>query len=176
MEKIPGRPLAGEFAPIAQRYVELVVEDDARQTLAHQHEKTLAWIRSVGEDYASIFTYAPGKWTIKQILGHITDAERIFAYRALRLARQDRTPLPGFEQDDYVATANSGQRNLSNLIAEFSAVRQASLALFQDLPDEAWMQRAEVSGQSITVRGILSTMAGHELHHFKILQERYQPA
>ena len=146
MAQTIGRPESNEFAPHAQAYVNLVEGEDAIQTLGDQLEKTIALLEPVSDDYASRFTYAPGKWTIKQIVGHLSDAERIFAYRALHLARRDSTALSSFEQDDYVAQSGANARSLRSLLDEFKAVRKSSLALFRSLPDQAWLFRGRKFG------------------------------
>jgi uncharacterized damage-inducible protein DinB len=127
---------------------------------------------SVADDEA-ITPYAPGKWTVKQVLGHIIDAERIFSYRALRIARDDNTPLPGFEQDDYVANADFNSLSLTELLQEYSAVRRATILLFRHLPADAWTRRGTASDNEVTVRALAYIIAGHDQHHYRILCERY---
>jgi uncharacterized damage-inducible protein DinB len=175
MAQTTGRPESDEFAPHAKAYVDLIEGKDAIQTLAGQIQKTIALLEPLPDDYASGFTYAPGKWTVKQIVGHLSDAERVFAYRALHLARHDATPLASFEQDDYVAHSGANLRSLRSLLDEFKAVRESSLTLFRSLPEEAWLIRGLVSNWNLTLRGILFTVAGHELHHYRILQKHYIP-
>ena len=172
MQKI-GRPESSEIAPHAKVYVDLVPGDDPLATLSEQIERTLGLLNEIGDERGSSFRYAPGKWTAKEIAGHLTDTERIFAYRALRIGRQDATPLPGFEQDGYVRTAGSNERMLEEMLDELRLVRQASLALFRGLPEAAWIRQGRVSDWNLTVRGIAFTAAGHELHHYRILRERY---
>lgn len=167
-----GRPHADEISPYAGIYVGHVYSDDVTQVLEEQIGKTIALVRPLGEE-RSLVAYAPGKWTVKQAVGHMSDTERIFAYRVLRIARGDATPLPGFEQDEYVANAGSNERTLEDLLRELVAVREATLALVRGLPAEAWSRRGTVSGSPVTVRGLIFTLAGHELHHFKILETRY---
>jgi DinB superfamily len=176
MGKAIGRPELSEIAPHAKAYVDLVPGDDVLAVLDAQIVKTTEFLKSLSEAHAATFAYAPGKWTIKQIVGHLSDCERIFACRALRLARGDTTPLPSFEQDGYVAAANSNERTLASLVEELELVRKSTLVLLKSLPDAAWLRRGLVSDRNATVRGIAYTLAGHELHHFKILQERYVPA
>lgn len=165
-------PQENEFAPHAKGYVKHVYSDDVIQVLAEQIGKTVALVRPLGEEH-SLFAYAPGKWTVKQVIGHLSDTERILSCRALRIARGDITPLPGFEQDEYVPNAGSNERKLEDLLHEVMAVRKSTLALVRGLPPEAWDRRGTTSGSSVTVRGLVFTMAGHELHHFKILEDRY---
>ncbi len=167
------RPELSEIAPHAKAYVDLVPGSDVLAALSDQIGKTLALARSVGEDRSSTFRYAPGKWTVKETVGHLADTERILSCRALRLARRDTTALPGFEQDDYVAAASSNERKLEDLLGELQAVRQSTLALLRSLPADAWARRGHISNWDLSVRGIAFTSAGHELHHCKILQEKY---
>ena len=122
------------------------------------------------------FRYAPGKWTVKETLGHITDTERIFTYRALRIARGDQTPLPGFEQDDFVKNGSFAARALKDLVEEFGAVRNASVALFRSFGEEVWSRRGVASQKEVTVRALGFITAGHQIHHRMILEERYFPA
>jgi hypothetical protein len=173
---LPGRPDASELAPHARAYANLVSGDDVMGFLRNQLDRTLSLLKTIDERQASEFVYAPGKWTIKQIIGHLSDTERIFSYRALRIARGDSTPLPGFEQDDYVLTAISNQRPLDDLISEFRVVRESTLALFHSLSVDDWTRSGQVSEWNLSVRGIAFTTAGHELHHANILRERYLPA
>lgn len=119
------------------------------------------------------YAYAEGKWTIKDVLLHTIDTERIFAYRALRIARQDGTPLAGFEQDDYVLHANAEKRSMESLLAEYSAVRQATITLFDSLDKDALILIGEASGFPVSVRAIGYIIIGHENHHLKIINERY---
>jgi uncharacterized damage-inducible protein DinB len=172
---ILGRPDTSEYPPYAAVYVNLVVGDQILPILAAQLEQSTALLKSVDDRRASEFAYAPGKWTIKQILGHIIDTERIFGYRALCVARNDVTPLPGFEQDDYVAAGFFNERSLNSLIDEYRAVRQSTIALFQNLPQQAWLRQGLANKYNVTVRGLAFLAAGHELHHVKILREKYLP-
>jgi hypothetical protein len=165
-----GHPQEGEYPPRAKPYISQVDSDDVVQVLTGQVGKTLALLRGIGEEHSSL-PYAPGKWTFKQTVGHMSDTERIFAYRALRIARGDTTPLPGFEQDDYVRNAGSNQLGLDDLLREFAVVREATLALVRRLPEEAWVRSGITSDASATVRGLVFVIAGHELHHYRILQE-----
>jgi DinB superfamily len=169
------RPEENEIASYAKIYVDCVPPGDVVQTLAGQIAKTCALLESMGERGGDL-AYAPGKWTVKQSIGHLIDCERIFSYRALRIARGDTTPLLGFEQNDYVPTAESEKRTVSDLLQELTIVRQCTLALVRSLPAAAWPRRGAVSNFSVTVRGVVFTAAGHELHHYRIFQERYLPA
>jgi hypothetical protein len=117
--------------------------------------------------------YAPDKWSIKELIGHIIDGERVFAYRLLCFARQDQTPLPGFEQDDYVRAGNFDNRQWSDLVEEFELVRRANLSLLRSLDEEAWMRRGTANDDEVSVRALAYIIAGHETHHMQILRTRY---
>ena len=175
MTTIP-RPQADEIAPHARVYVDRVPPgDDVVDSLAAQIKQTIALLESFGDKQAGEVAYAPGKWTVKEVIGHLSDAERVFSYRALRIARGDTTALPGFEQGDYVPAARSNERSLADLVEELSTVRQSTLTLVRSFSPAAWSNRATVNGHSVTVRGIVFTTAGHELHHYYLLRERYLP-
>jgi DinB family protein len=169
------RPAPGDYAPYAEQYILLVTGDDILASLTAQLKQT-ATLFSGRSERDGNFRYAPDKWSVKEVVGHVADTERIFAYRALRIARGDQTPLEGFEQEDYVRGARFGARKLSDLVEEYADVRQASLALFRSLGEEAWLRRGVASGNPVTVLALAYLIAGHELHHRKILDERYFPA
>lgn len=168
-----GRPQPGEYAPYAQDDVDLVKGDDAAGALAAQLPETLALLASVDERRATRFRYAPRKWTIKQIVGHLSDDERIFVYRMLCVARGDSRVLRGFDEKAYVRRAGFKERLLADLLDELSAVRGATVAFLRGLPDDAWARSGVVNGYPATVRGLAFHVAGHELHHRRILRERY---
>jgi hypothetical protein len=153
-------------------YVDLVPGADVMHALTSQIDDTCALLKTT-DDRRAGQGYAPGKWTVKQVAGHIVDTERIFAYRALRVARNDATPLPGFEQDDYVRFGPFDDCRLADLLDEFRVVRAGTVALFRGLPPDAWMRRGVVNQFNVTVRGLAFQTAGHELHHAKILREKY---
>ena len=166
------KPQDGEFAPYYGKYIQLVPEGDAIGALSSQIVGTVGTLRSVS-DTDSLKRYAEGKWSIREVVGHLIDAERIFAYRALRFARNDKTPLPGFEQNDYIAPGKFDARHWPALIAEFEALRQSNLAMFRGFDADAWMRQGTASGNPMTVRAMAYVIAGHELHHMKIVRERY---
>jgi len=169
------RPAPGEYASFYETYISLVPTEDILSALEAQRLQTAQLLAARSEREGN-FRYAPGKWTVKEVIGHLSDSERIFAYRALRIARADATPLSGFEQDDYVRSSGSADRTLADLAEEFSAVRAASLALFRSLSDEAWLRRGSANKNEVTVRALAYIIAGHEVHHRRILEERYFPA
>jgi hypothetical protein len=166
------RPDADEYDPYYQKYIDRVADGDIAAILGSQVENTLSFLRTASEENAGR-AYAAGKWTIKQVLGHLIDAERIFAYRALCIARNDKTWLPGFEQDDYVANANFNARPLESFIDELAAVRGATVNLFKHFTDEEWPRRGIANQKEISARAIAYIAAGHELHHLEILKSRY---
>jgi uncharacterized damage-inducible protein DinB len=166
------RPQPGEYAPYYDRYISLVQGDDILNTLDQQRRDTMLLLSCRDEEDGN-FRYAPEKWSAKEVLGHVCDTERVFAYRALRIARADATPLEGFEQDDYVRNGPFTNRPLSDLVEDFIAVRRATLSLLRDLYEAAWMRRGVANKNEVTVRALAYTIAGHELHHRRILEEKY---
>ena len=169
---VPGRPTESEYAPYYGKYVRLVPDGHIVATLTRQIADTLALLRGVSEEQGA-HRYEPGKWSIKQVLGHMADTEQIFAYLALRIARGDKTPIPGFEQADYVRTANSDARWVDDLADELAQVRRATVALFGGLDDQAWTRTGTASEKEVSVRALAYMIAGHELHHLEILRSRY---
>ena len=169
------RPEATEYADYYAKYISKVPGTDLLNVLESERAEMLRLLASRTERDGN-FRYAPEKWTIKETLGHISDAERIFAYRALRIGRGDKTPLPGFEQDDFVRGGGHAGRTLTDLMEEFSAVRAASITLFRSFDENAWSQRGVASQKEVTARAIGFMVAGHQIHHRMILEERYFPA
>jgi hypothetical protein len=165
-------PEFSDYAPYWGRYISLVDGKDVIRALEQQGLETVAMLSSLTEQQGA-YRYAPEKWSLKELLGHITDSERVFAYRTLRIARNDPTPLPGFEQDDYVRAAMFGSHALQTLLDEFASVRQASLLLFRSLDADAWTRRGVADQKDVSVRALAYIIAGHELHHRKIIQEKY---
>ncbi len=171
---VVARPESNEYAPYYGKYVSLVPAGDILSALNLQLPETIALL-SARTEHDGDFRYAPGKWSVKEALGHVIDAERVFSYRALRIARNDPTPLAGFEQDDYVKYGPFGQCSLASLLEEFTAVRKATVALFRPLDEAAWARRGVASNHEVTVRGLAYIIAGHELHHRRIFQQKYFP-
>ncbi len=166
------RPEAGEYAPYYDRYISLVAGTDILATLDTQRRQTMLLLSGRDESEGD-FRYAPDKWSAKQVLGHVCDTERIFAYRALRIARGDQTPLPGFEQDDYVKNGPFAKAPLAEIIEDYIAVRRATLTLLRNLDEAAWTRRGVASKNEVSVRALAYMIAGHELHHRRILEEKY---
>jgi uncharacterized damage-inducible protein DinB len=170
-----GRPVPGEYADYATADIAAVPGDDAIDALTELSEQTPAFFRSLAEAAERGLTYAPGKWTLKEVLGHLVDDERIFAYRLLCVARGEERQLPGFDENRYAACGEFEGRPLEDLLAEYAAVRAATLALLRGLPSAAWAKHGRVNGYGCSVRGLAFHIAGHEIHHHRIVRERYIP-
>ena len=166
------RPAADEHAPYYARYIDLVPDVDLLDYLQRQMEGTAAFLRAIPEALHG-HRYAEGKWSIREMVGHIADTERIFAYRALRFARADQTPLAGFDENAYVPAGQFDRRPLAELIDEFEAVRRATVALVRGLQPEAWTRIGTANGKAISVRALVYIAAGHERDHLGTLRERY---
>lgn len=169
---IVGRPEADECAPYYGRYIALVHGTDIVSTLESQRRQMLLSL-SGREESEGDLRYAPEKWSVKEVVGHVCDTERIFAYRALRISRGDRTPIEGFEQDDYVRNGPFGNRPLAEVIEDYIAVRRATVTLLRNLDEAAWMRRGVANKNEVSVRALAYLIAGHEAHHRKILEEKY---
>ena len=166
------RPEKSEYPAYAEGYVSKVPDGDIVGILRSQLDETLALIKGIPEARGD-YRYAEGKWSIKEVIGHVIDGERIFTYRALRFARGDSTPLSGFEQDDYVPNGSFNKRSLSDLADEYEHVRRSTISLFASLDPEAWNRRGISNNNESSVRGLAFITAGHERHHVEILRTRY---
>lgn len=166
------RPDPSEYTAYAERYISLVPDGAIGETLARQFDEYLPLYRAIGEDKGA-YRYAPGKWSLKQVLGHVIDTERILGFRGLAASRGEKNPIPGFEQDDYVAAVNFDDRKVSDLIDEFAAVRAASVTLFTHMTDEMLMRRAIANGREISARAAGYFIAGHERYHINHMKEHY---
>jgi uncharacterized damage-inducible protein DinB len=169
------RPEKNEYAAYYEKYVALITGKDILEALEAQRV-LMARLLAGRSERDGNFRYAPDKWTVKEVLGHVSDTERIFAYRAMRIARADKTPIEGFEQDDYVQNGAFNERRLADLAEEFAHVRSASITLLRGLARDAWLRRGVANKNEVTVRALAFVIAGHELHHRRILEERYFPA
>jgi DinB superfamily len=167
-----GRPEPTEYAEYYGRYIGLVPEDDLCAAMAEQSKATTDFLRAIPEASGDL-RYAPGKWSVKEVIGHMIDAERVFAHRAVWFARLDAQPLPGFEQDDWVNAATFSDQSLDELISEFECVRRGNLYFFKHLAPEAWLRRGTASGNEITVRALAYILVGHERYHLDVLRARY---
>lgn len=166
------RPTAQEYAPYYDNYITKVQHNNLHEVLNLHTDSFADFVRSIPEQKAD-FAYADNKWTLKEVLLHIIDAERIFAYRALRFARNDKTELPGFDENDYVPFSNAGVRSLSSILEEFTAVRNATIALFNSFDQAAFMRSGIASNNTISVRALGFVIIGHAEHHRQVLVERY---
>jgi hypothetical protein len=166
------RPNPTEHAPYIGKYIALVPEGEIVSTLGKQMDATKNFLGGLSEEQGGL-RYAPGKWSVREVIGHLIDTERIFAYRALRFARNDRAPLAGFDENDYIANSAFGERRLGELIEEFEAVRRSTIYLFKHLGDEAWSRRGVANENEISVRALAWVTAGHELHHLDVIRSRY---
>ncbi|HSU18019.1 DinB family protein [Longimicrobium sp.] len=166
------RPAPDEHAPYYSRYIDLVPEGDVLDLLDRQAQDTVGFLRGI-PIHLHDHRYAEGKWSVKEVIGHLADTERVFAYRALRFARGDRTELAGFDENAYTPAGEFGLREFESLVEEWLNVRRASLSLFRSLTPEQARRRGLANGQEISVRAIAFIAAGHIIHHTAILRERY---
>ena len=163
---------SNEYANFYKPYIEALGEVELLNELESSSTLFIDFLKAIPTEKHE-FRYAAGKWTIKDIVQHLIDAERIFAYRALRIARKDQTPLPGFEENEYVETAFANSRTMEDLIEEFTIVRKATLSLFKTFTEEQLMQMGTASEKPVSVRAIGFITLGHQKHHEKIIKERY---
>jgi hypothetical protein len=166
---IPDRTEAAEYY---FTYIDQVGSGDICEILRAQQPETIAFLQSIGDEQ-SLHRYAPDKWSIRQVLSHINDTERVFVFRALWFARGFDSPLPSFDQDVAVSGADADKGSWSSHIDEFRAVREATLAFFETLSDQAWERRGIASGNPFTVHALAYIAAGHVTHHSRVLRERY---
>jgi hypothetical protein len=166
------RPATTEYDEYYHQYIREVPEGNILDIIDEQIADTVRFLSSIDEEKAA-YRYAPDKWSIKQVVGHINDVERLFQYRAVAFARSDKTPLPSFEQDDYVAAANFDDRTLAELTEEYRLVRSSGLALFRSFDDDILMRRGIATGLEFSVRTVPYLLAGHNIHHTSTIKERY---
>jgi uncharacterized damage-inducible protein DinB len=167
------RPGAAEYSPYYGRYIDRVPEGDLLRTLEGQARETQSLLAGLS-DAKALHRYAPDKWSIKEVIGHVADTERVFTYRALCFARADETPLPGFDEQAWAPAGRFDARSLKDLAAELGAVRRATIALLSGLDAEALARRGTADNKAITVRALAWIIAGHERHHVALLHERYE--
>lgn len=166
------KPQPGMFKPFSGAYISLVNDNIEISALQKEWKEMKEFLLSIPNEKWE-YRYAEGKWTLKEMLVHMIDTERIFSYRALRMARADSTPLPGFEQNDYVPFSDANRRSLENILNEFEAVRTATFFLFSSIGDEAWDRHTLVDNHPVSVRAELYLVIGHARHHLKIIREKY---
>ena len=166
------RPSKEEYVAHFGRYVDLVPEGYIREVLEQSLKTTTELYATFSEERGN-FRYAPDKWSLKQVLGHVTDNERIMSYRALRIARGDRTPLAGYDENVLVSNASFDEMPLTAIVDDYAAVRRATFTLLNGISDEAWTRMGIVSGNEASARAWIYILAGHELHHLNVIRERY---
>jgi hypothetical protein len=166
------QPDPSEYPEYFRRYTRLVPDGDVLELLDRQGAETVSLLSGLSEEQA-LYRYAPEKWSVKQVIGHLSDTERVFTYRALRFSRNDATPLPGFEENDFVAGANFDERPFPEVLDEFSSVRAASLTFYRSLNQELAQRRGVANELEFSVRSVPYIVAGHERHHVRVLRERY---
>lgn len=166
------RPAESEYAPFYGGYISKIQGEDVLEILESQSTE-LRQLASSTTPEREVFRYAPGKWSVREVFGHLIDGERIFGYRAFRIGRGDQTPLPGFDENEYVAASGYDDRDLSSLVEEFSLVRGGNLAILRNLAGDAWARLGTANNHPVSVRALAYIMAGHVRHHLEILQEKY---
>ena len=167
-----GRPSSTEYDPAFERYVSRVPEHDALPALERQAAEVRAVVGSLSAERAG-YRYAPGKWSVRELVGHVTDSERVFGYRALCVARGENAPLPGFEQEDYAANAGHECYTLPDLVDEFETVRRANVSMLGHMDEKAILRIGRANGLPISVRALAFIMIGHVRHHLGVLAEKY---
>ena len=166
------RPEATEYAPYYASYIELVPEDDVLAALESQSSETQRLLAGIDESRAA-YRYAPDKWSVKQVIGHVTDAERVFGSRIHTVSRGEQQPLPGFDEDTYVANGAFDAWSLGDLAEHYALARRANIVLLRNLSDEAWERRGIANGSEVSVRAMAFMLVGHERHHLRVLREKY---
>jgi DinB superfamily len=166
------RPRPGTYGDFYHKYIALVPDGDLRRLLPVIFDANFRALRTITAEQEQ-HRYAPGKWSIREAVGHMADAERVFSYRAMRVARGDTTPLPGFDENAFVREARYGDIPLDQILGELMAVHAATILLFENLEDAAWDRVGTASNAPISVRALAYVIAGHELHHMNVLRERY---
>jgi DinB superfamily len=168
-------PTPAEYAPYYSKYMVLVPDGDIVTAMDAQLREVVDYFRPVTDAQASVL-HPPYTWTIKEVVGHLTDCERVFGYRGLRFARGDRTPLPGFEENDYAREGQFNRLALADLVREFEGVRRSHVSMFRNLPDAAWARVGEANGNPVSVKAIAYILVGHVRHHMAIVRKRLAPA
>jgi uncharacterized damage-inducible protein DinB len=167
------RPAPTDYAPAHAEYVALVPEEEIVSAMEQQSSETQKLLSSLDESKAA-FRYADDKWSVKEVLGHVIDSERIFAYRILAIARGETASLPGYEENDYVRAAHFDSWRLTDLAEHYALTRRSNIVLLSNLPEEAWDRRGTANGNAVTARALAWIIVGHERHHVSVLRERYR--
>ncbi len=166
------RPETNEYAPFYKGYIEDVMGNDPFRNLENQYQEIQSLLQSLPEAEAN-HAYSEGKWSIKEVLGHMIDTERIMSYRALCISRQEKQSLPGYEQDDYVKEANFKERTITSLLEDYRTVRKSTINLFKNFTEKMYSRKGVANNNEVTVLALLYIITGHEMHHLKILKEKY---
>jgi hypothetical protein len=166
------RPTANDYSPYHAGYVALVPEDDVLSAIEQQSSETQRFLSALNESKAA-YRYADGKWSVKEVVGHITDAERIISYRLLAVARGEQQPLPGFDEESYVQHAKFDAWTLGDLAENYAIIRRATIVLLRNLPADAWEKRGIANDAPVSVLGLAFVIVGHDRHHLKVLREKY---
>lgn len=166
------RPSENEYASYYNTYIEKVPAGNIVEILTEQGKEARKFYQSIPEAIGS-YSYEPGKWTIKEVLGHMCDTEKIMGYRALTIARNDKTSLPGFDENEYIKNSNFNERTVSDISDEMLYTRASNIGLFSSFNDEILMRMGNANGQNVSVRALLYIISGHELHHINVIRERY---
>jgi prepilin-type processing-associated H-X9-DG protein len=166
------KPLETEYAPHFHTYISKVPHNNLSDALHDSHQKVLELLKSIPEEKYN-YRYAEGKWTIKEIVAHLIDCERIFVYRALTFARKDKSELPGFDEEEYTPESNASNRSMQSLMREYEHLRKSNILFFDGLTEEMSMRKGIANGKEISVRALGFAISGHELHHMQVIRERY---
>jgi hypothetical protein len=167
------KPASNDYGSWYAGYVSLVPEDDILSAIEQQSSETQKLLASLDETRGA-HRYAEGKWSVKEVIGHLTDSERVFGYRALCIARGEQTSLPGFDENEYMQNANFDEWRLGDLAELYAVTRRANIVMFRNLPEDAWSRRGVANETPVTVNAIAYIIVGHERHHLKVLRERYR--
>jgi hypothetical protein len=170
--KMLQRPLTSEYPEYYVPYVELVPEEDLLTILSEDLKSTIALFEGISDE-DGYFRYAPNKWSIKEVLGHMTDTERIMSYRLLRIGRGDQTALAGFNENDFVEGSQINKQSIKDILEDFIATRKATITLIKNMPTDAWVNKGNANNTEVTTRAIGYIIAGHAIHHKQIINERY---
>ncbi len=168
----PSDVLESEYHAAYKQYIHLAADLEITESLLQSHHHMIDFFQNLPQDKLE-YRYATGKWTPKEILQHLMDSERIFSYRALTFARKDNTPIPGFEQDDYIVPSKANRRTIEDLLAEYKTIRQSSISLFKSFDKEMWLSTGTACDNVMSARAAASLLSGHELHHIQVIKERY---
>lgn len=166
------RPAEQEHDPAFSRYIFRVPEGNLIQLFESQTQKTRRFFENMSEERAN-YSYAPGKWSLKEVLGHVMDFERVFAYRTLCIARGEDQPLPGYDENNYARLAAYDRIPLPKALEQYNHLRASTIALLEQIPDDAWARTGTVNAKTISLRALAYIMPGHELHHMNVIAERY---